>query len=263
MIKVGDEEVRLIDGCTSYYIDKKGNVYSLKNGEFKRIKSYSYKGGYSKVQILYCNKRKYLMVHRLVAMTWIPNPNKLNIVGHKDNNKTNNCVDNLYWTTQSENTQKAYDDGLCHVAKGIDDELSIPIACYNNDNKLVGVYGSIKQAVRCIKGLVDSSVSKVLNSDHPTKKGYRFKTITKEQYYQFDDKFKNVCFEVKFINKPRFKIKVTNLIDKSTFICESQQDAMRKTGISQCSISYHLKSKTPIQNYFFENIPLTTIENKD
>jgi len=55
--------------------------------------------GYLKVRIDKVNK----LIHRLVAQTFIPNPNNKSIVHHKDGNKLNNYVDNLEWVTQSEN----------------------------------------------------------------------------------------------------------------------------------------------------------------
>ena len=56
--------------------------------------------------------RKNRNVHRVIAETFIPNPNNLPCVNHKDGNKLNNSIDNLEWCTYSENTIHAYQTGL-------------------------------------------------------------------------------------------------------------------------------------------------------
>ena len=50
-------------------------------------------------------------IHRLVAETFIPNPDNLPVVLHKDNDPLNNQVSNLKWGTQSENIRQAFDEG--------------------------------------------------------------------------------------------------------------------------------------------------------
>lgn len=50
-------------------------------------------------------KNKYYNIHRLVAETFLHNPESKPIVHHKDHNKQNNCVTNLQWVTQKENMQ--------------------------------------------------------------------------------------------------------------------------------------------------------------
>lgn len=53
---------------------------------------------------LYKNgKREDLLLHRLIAQTFIPNPENKPFVNHKDENCFNNCSDNLMWCTQKEN----------------------------------------------------------------------------------------------------------------------------------------------------------------
>ena len=57
-------------------------------------------------------KRIRHQVHRLVAQTYIPNPENKPQVNHKDGNPLNNNVDNLEWATQSENMRHARDSGM-------------------------------------------------------------------------------------------------------------------------------------------------------
>lgn len=56
-------------------------------------------------------KRKNMSIHRLVATQFIPNPDNLPVVMHKDNDRLNNHVSNLQWGTQSDNIQQAFDEG--------------------------------------------------------------------------------------------------------------------------------------------------------
>lgn len=62
--------------------------------------------------------RKNKNVHRVIAETFIPNPNNLPCVNHKDGNKLNNQVTNLEWCTYSENTTHAYRIGLEQIQCG-------------------------------------------------------------------------------------------------------------------------------------------------
>lgn len=57
-------------------------------------------------------KAKTFKIHRLVALSFIPNPNNLPQVNHIDGNKENNCVTNLEWITNTENQRHAIKNGL-------------------------------------------------------------------------------------------------------------------------------------------------------
>ena len=91
---------------SKYHVDENGNVYGVK-GNLLALQVCK-KKGYLTVKISYFNdgvKRK--KVHRLVAEAYIPNPENFPVVNHKDGNKSNNCVDNLEWTTIEYNTWHA------------------------------------------------------------------------------------------------------------------------------------------------------------
>lgn len=66
------------------------------------------KNGYLFVNLWKNNKIKRVLVHRLVAETFIPNPENKPEVNHINGNKLNNYVDNLEWNTRSENTIHSY-----------------------------------------------------------------------------------------------------------------------------------------------------------
>ena len=68
--------------------------------------------GYLKVQLSLRGDKKQLLVHRLVALHFIPNPYEHPYVNHKDGDKTNNHLENLEWVTPSENAQHALETGL-------------------------------------------------------------------------------------------------------------------------------------------------------
>lgn len=71
--------------------------------------------GYHWVVFSENGRTKSYMVHRLIAQTFIPNPENLPCINHKDGNKQNNAVDNLEWCTKSENTKHSYRVGLQRI----------------------------------------------------------------------------------------------------------------------------------------------------
>ena len=96
------------------------------------------KDGYLKVGMKVDNDQKDVRVHRLVTMTFVPNPNNLPEVNHKDGNKLNNHVDNLEWATSSQNQQHAVENNLqpIHVntykGKFTEEQRNAIINEYNN-----------------------------------------------------------------------------------------------------------------------------------
>ena len=75
------------------------------------------KYGYPAVCLKAHGVKKTLTVHRLVAVAFLPNPNNLTQVNHKDGNKLNNAVENLEWCSPKVNMQHAYKTGLISAEK--------------------------------------------------------------------------------------------------------------------------------------------------
>jgi len=82
-----------------YQVSNLGNVKSLRTNNLLKPSNGEYK------QVTLCNKgkRKTIAIHRLVAETFIDNPFNKKQVNHKDENKHNNCVNNLEFCTHKEN----------------------------------------------------------------------------------------------------------------------------------------------------------------
>ena len=117
MISIQPKWKDIIGYENEYQINQFGEIRTLKDSP--KLKKYNVlkpqinkRNGYV-YQMLYKNgKEKLLRVHRLVAMAFLPNPNNLPQVNHKDGNKQNNSVDNLEWCEQSYNMKHAFKTGL-------------------------------------------------------------------------------------------------------------------------------------------------------
>lgn len=102
---------QVIKDYPNYEITTSGRIIS----SFKRhveLTPRLNKGGYLYVNLYNDKGRKTKKIHRLVAETFIPNPNNLPQVNHKDGNKLNNRVENLEWCDQPQNTKHAVEHGL-------------------------------------------------------------------------------------------------------------------------------------------------------
>ena len=118
-----------IPGYPGYHISKRGKIYSRWDVNGKGILSKRYH-----LKQPHLNKKgRYIiglsqpgigttkwLVHRLVALLYLPNPEGLPYVCHKDNVPTNNSVNNLYWGTQKDNMSQASKEGRMIQAKGKD-----------------------------------------------------------------------------------------------------------------------------------------------
>ena len=146
-----------------YSISNLGNVKSNYAGKERFLKPYKDSCGYLKVDLRNGGNRKTMMVHRLVAIAFIPNldPENLKEVNHKDENKENNCVENLEWC----NTKYNCNYGTRNKRKAEACKKKI----YSVDkNGTVNFYNSLIEA-ESLTGIKRTNISKVLSDNYPHK----------------------------------------------------------------------------------------------
>lgn len=85
-----------------YAITSCGKVWSYTTKKFLRTHKNS--NGYERISLFKDNGSKSLAIHKLVAMAYLPNPDNLPQINHKDENKENNYVNNLEWCTNKYNS---------------------------------------------------------------------------------------------------------------------------------------------------------------
>lgn len=90
-----------IMGFNGYQVSNLGRVRSLKT--YKILKQTTNSQGYKTLGLCKRSKISTFLVHRLVADAFIPNPDKLPCVNHKDENPSNNCISNLEWCSYKYN----------------------------------------------------------------------------------------------------------------------------------------------------------------
>lgn len=113
---------KIIKDFPSYMISDKGEVKSLNFNGTKReqiLKPIYNKKGYLCVSLYENRKIRSRLIHRLVAQSFLPNPDNKPQVNHIDGNKENNSVSNLEWCNNSENQLHAYKIGLNKNIKSV------------------------------------------------------------------------------------------------------------------------------------------------
>lgn len=91
-----------------YSITDDGKVISYKYSKPRVMKTWLQKGGYENIKLSKKNITTNKLIHRLVAEAFIPNPDNLPEVNHKNKNRADNRVENLEWCTRLSNLYDSY-----------------------------------------------------------------------------------------------------------------------------------------------------------
>ena len=147
-----------IEGYEDYQISNLGNVKSLRFGKEKILKPVKDGKKYLCVVLYKQGKHKMCKVHRLVAQAFIPNPNNYQQVNHKDEDKTNNQVNNLEW---------------CDCQYNIDYSQSKQVMCLETGK----IYPSTMEVHRQL-GFSQGYISLACNGKHKTAYGFHWKYVS-------------------------------------------------------------------------------------
>ena len=118
------EEFRDLKGFENYQISNLGRIYSKKRRTCLKVKRLG-NSGYYQVRLSKDGSYVYKNLHRLIAETFIPNPNNLRTVNHINGNKLDNRISNLEWADDSTQQHHAYLTGLKHSTQHILSEQEI------------------------------------------------------------------------------------------------------------------------------------------
>lgn len=164
--------VRSIDRLDSRGWRRKGHPCSLVKRPDNRIA----------VALCRGNKQRARLVHRLVAEAFIPNPENLPYINHKDFNPSNNRVENLEWCTAKYNVNYSIDNVLASIRKNI----CVPVRQLDADGNEIARFASVEEASRAtgapaphISNVINHTV--IRNRNHTTVRrtagGYRWEAI--------------------------------------------------------------------------------------
>ncbi|MCK5609791.1 NUMOD4 motif-containing HNH endonuclease [Candidatus Pacearchaeota archaeon] len=114
------------------------------------------KAGYYRVYLCGRGMKKNTLLHRLIALHFIPNPNDYPCVNHMDGVKTNNNISNLEWCTHKQNMRHGYDTGL--IPKKINPKGEKGIAAKLTDNQVVEIKKRLAGGGRIVDIVLDYPV---------------------------------------------------------------------------------------------------------
>lgn len=160
-------EWKTIPEFPDYLISSDGDIKSKYSGKTLKPKIAR---GYSQACLYNERKKRFVLIHRLVASSFVENPHGKLEVNHIDGNRSNNAQSNLEWCSRDENLKHAYETGLTPF-----DTSSRGVVCWREHDPSEKIFfRSIYRAARHL-GISQGNICMVCRGQRPLASGYVFR----------------------------------------------------------------------------------------
>ena len=170
---ITDEKWKPIEGFTRYEVSNMGNVRNIHTKQLKAIRQT--KTGYCITDLKENGVKKTSYIHRLVAEAFIENAFSLPCINHIDEDKTNNCADNLEWCSIAYNN--AYGTKNERMKETKTRLFGTKVAQVDaKTNAIINVFPSITEAANHV-GVTKQAIVWALNKENHSSCGYRWVVV--------------------------------------------------------------------------------------
>lgn len=241
------ENIRMIDHYATY---KNGGKRLVKGHV---LKQYRNRNGYMFVHVSVNGKLKGLLVHRIIASCFLPNPDNLPQVNHKDCDRTKNNVDNLEWCTRKYNCQYRNKHGISYSEAA----KKRPVIAINLKTLEVLRFSSQTEAGKNL-GVSYQSIGRVISNRAKQAGGYYFMGDHGSDIEMDKDKLYKIVAD----RKPDYSIFGVNLNTQVVYLFPSQSEAGRTIGIDQSTVGMVVRGKrNQTKGFWFTKVDGNAVDN--